>query len=234
MAQIDRWGSSGFYRKRTQIWLIHRLQMHLQRFFSAHVEHVSYCQSHIIWVGTFKAKRTSLVTVLLQHLHTVTHKHTLLAFPFLAFMPLHHMYSQLGSRVQGLWTKTLPVNCIWMDLIRWWFILGYADLWVSCFVALSFDELSKKWSDFSFFCFEDRRDPESGWGKRWRLNVNAHMACVALVNVIKRKHNISLVSVCFNMVCVMLGKRPRPAHIQQNLRQKGLLFPLDCTSDYAN
>lgn len=64
------------------------------------VKHVSYCQSYRIWVETSKAKRTSLVTVILQHLHTVTHKHTF-AFPFLALMPPPSNVLTVGVRSAG-------------------------------------------------------------------------------------------------------------------------------------
>lgn len=144
-------------------------KMHLQLFSSAHVEHVSYCQSRRIWVETLKAERRSLVTVLLQHLHTVTHTHThFLYFLSSALMPPpHQTWSQSGSRVLGRRTKTLPVSCMWMDLIRWWFNLGVcgasesAASWLWALMSSAKNYLRRKISVH-----------ESGWGKKkkkWRL-----------------------------------------------------------------
>lgn len=140
-------------------------KMHLQLFSSAHVEHVSYCQSRRIWVETLKAERRSLVTVLLQHLHTVTHRHKHTHFSYFlssALMPPpHQTWSQSGSRVLGRRTKTLPVSCMWMDLIRWWFNLGVcgasesAASWLWALMSSAKNYLRRKISVH-----------ESGWGKK--------------------------------------------------------------------
>lgn len=58
---------------------------HVQRFCSAHDKHASYCQSQRNWVGTVKAGQAGLVTALLRHFHTVTHKRALLSLPPVAF-----------------------------------------------------------------------------------------------------------------------------------------------------
>lgn len=74
-------------------------------------------------VGTFKGKQKGLVTLLFQHLHSVTQKQAVTSC--ISSQPSFWEVS-VGVRSEGggHQTKTLPVNFIWIDLIRWWFNFG--------------------------------------------------------------------------------------------------------------
>ena len=146
MAQID----TLCYRKNTHKYdSCIAFKMHLQLLSSAHVEHVSYCQSRSIWVGTLKAERKepcdSSVTTS-SHCDTQRHTHTLLVFPPLG------PHATAASNVVTVGVKSagppnkdtsskLYVNGPNQMVIQFG---GMRGLRVSCFVALSFDELSKK------------------------------------------------------------------------------------------
>lgn len=168
MAQID----TLCYRKHTQIWLMHRLQNAsaaiLQRPRWA-CELLSVAQNlGGNTQGRAKEPCDSSVTTS-SHCDTQTHTHThFLYFLSSALMPPpHQTWSQSGSRVLGRRTKTLPVSCMWMDLIRWWFNLGVcgasesAASWLWALMSSAKNYLRRKISVH-----------ESGWGKKkkkWRL-----------------------------------------------------------------
>lgn len=77
------------------------IEVHLQLFLCAHVENVTYCQSHRSWLGTLETAQTSLVTLLLQHLYSVTQKpHTCRRFHFSAFRPASNVF-RVGVMTAG-------------------------------------------------------------------------------------------------------------------------------------
>lgn len=137
--------SSGFYRKHTNM-------THTSNSNSSAA--ILLCPRRSMWV-TVSHTETGLehsrpskpaLWHFCYNIFTVWHTHTHTHTSWVSFLSLHATASNVVTievRVRGRWTKTLPVNCIWMDLIRWWFNFRVCR-WVSCFMAWSFDDLSKK------------------------------------------------------------------------------------------